>query len=716
MVLAKLKSRSLLFNRRADCTKFAYDANGRQVYVMDALLRRTTYGYDSTGQQTLRIDGRGLRTTYFYDAEGKTTGWKYQDQTRATQIYDAVGQRTKMQDWTGRYTFSFDAVGRTLLASDSFAKRITYGYDAVGQRVRMREPDGGRFTYWYDGVGQITRLLNPFQENTTFAYDVAGRRTMQKLANRVRASYSYDEADRLSTLANVRADSTYVSRYDYAYDNTMNKTQVIESNGDRVTWSYDTTYQLTRERRSGANAYDTAYTYDASQNRKLMIASGTRTTYIYDVTNQLKWLQDNTGRTSFSYDANGNQLLQLSPVLMRTTYVWDGENRLSQVKRSSTDRNTYTYKSDNLRVSKQESTALICCIIWDGTMCLGEADDTGNTEAYYSYESLILGNVFGQRRAGLSSYLHADITGSVTVITDSAGAPTDSNVYTSYGAIVSSSGSTQCEYRYAGLSGMQEDSRHSIYNHGMVWYYAAIGRSLLRTPNNILINSSYIMMEYSLLTVLQGLNALLVAWPAQCQSKYNNDIANCREAFEECMKKAYWSSEKQDCINKAKECVARAYHAYQMCLPKGSRDFAEYYIVMDNSQGTEPEDVTANICGGHVDIGARPYGCKERNEIRIIHVGAGGGIIRANLPVRPDQRIVRLRNACPEDPFRKMKFGPGAGKNCCEVTYKDIYDCINSQPTRGKREILANCQTDCDLTLKGCCLIGEWLSAVCVPE
>ena len=34
-----------------------------------------------------------------------------------------------------------------------------------------------------------------------------------------------------------------------------------------TTWNYDTTYQLTRERRNGANSYDTTYSYDAAGNR-----------------------------------------------------------------------------------------------------------------------------------------------------------------------------------------------------------------------------------------------------------------------------------------------------------------------------------------------------------------------------------------------------------------------------------------------------------------
>jgi hypothetical protein len=51
---------------------------------------------------------------------------------------------------------------------------------------------------------------------------------------------------------NRRSDGTAI--FTYAYDDVGNGTAVAEANGDRVTWSCDNTYQLTREQLSGANA------------------------------------------------------------------------------------------------------------------------------------------------------------------------------------------------------------------------------------------------------------------------------------------------------------------------------------------------------------------------------------------------------------------------------------------------------------------------------
>ena len=93
-------------------------------------------------------------------------------------------------------------------------------------------------------------------------------------------------AGRLTRLANVKSVGTMISSFDYSHDDVGNRTGVVESNGDRVTWSYDNTYQLTREQRSGSGygsssagvcgSYDVSHTYDPAGNRVLQIDGGAR--------------------------------------------------------------------------------------------------------------------------------------------------------------------------------------------------------------------------------------------------------------------------------------------------------------------------------------------------------------------------------------------------------------------------------------------------------
>jgi len=79
--------------------------------------------------------------------------------------------------------------------------------------------------------------------------------------------HTYDAAGRNTEVHNVSSIDVTLSRFNYSYDAAGNKVQVLEHSGDVVTWSYDATYQLTREHRSGIHGYDTAYTYDAAGNR-----------------------------------------------------------------------------------------------------------------------------------------------------------------------------------------------------------------------------------------------------------------------------------------------------------------------------------------------------------------------------------------------------------------------------------------------------------------
>ena len=96
------------------------------------------------------------------------------------------------------------------------------------------------------------------------------------MANGTRASFSHDSADRLATLANIASTAMYISRYDYKYDPTGNRTGVLEADGSRVTWLYDSAYQLTGENRTGSSLYRNTFTYDPNGNRLLNNAGGTR--------------------------------------------------------------------------------------------------------------------------------------------------------------------------------------------------------------------------------------------------------------------------------------------------------------------------------------------------------------------------------------------------------------------------------------------------------
>lgn len=161
-------------------------------------------------------------------------------------------------------------------------------------------------------------------------------------------------ADQLTQLFNIKSDSSLISGFTYQMDSTGNRTNVLEGTGDRVTWTYDATNQLTSERRSGTNAYFHTFVYDSVGNRLVKNEDGTRASYTYDVASQLATAVDQSGTAAYAFDMNGNQQIVVEPPGQRSTWVWDYENHPVLVVLSSGFRITMTYNAIFRRVRREE--------------------------------------------------------------------------------------------------------------------------------------------------------------------------------------------------------------------------------------------------------------------------------------------------------------------------------------------------------------------------
>lgn len=438
----------------------------RVTRVIDPLNNRTTYAYDAAGRLSVRRDARGNRTTYTYDLAGRELVRRYPGTVRVTSAYDPQGNRTVMRDATGRYTATYDALDRMIDIRNPSNRRVTYAYDAIGQRRRMLDPDNGRFTYTFDAAARILAVRNPQGLRATFSYDAADRRTLRKLANGTRTSLSYDNADRLTRIVHLKSSNVTIIGFSYKYDGTGRRTRVVETSGDIVTWTYDATYQLTRERRSGPSSYDVTHTYDPAGNRLVKIDSGARTTATYDGANHLVYSQDGTGRTTFTYDATGNLIKQKTPAGQITTSLWDFEQLNTAVK-VGTVRVTYTWNGDKLRVQKASATDNRK-FIYDGKNLLCEQTTANVSQAMYAYEPQQFGNLVSQRlliaAVWTPIYCHYDALGSTAALTDSAAVVTDTYIYFAFGEVKTSTGTTTNRFTWVGERGYVKDTESGEFH------------------------------------------------------------------------------------------------------------------------------------------------------------------------------------------------------------------------------------------------------------
>ena len=228
-------------------------------------------------------------------------------------------------------------------------------------------------------------MTNPQAQRATWSYDAASRVTGIHFANTTRASYSYDNANRLLRVANLSSTSTTLSSFSYALDAVGNRLRVVESTGNRVTWSYDNTYQLRNEQRSGSNSYNITYTYDPVGNRlDRDQRRGSHDEYL----RRRQRADENPGSRRHDDDhlrRERKPTAEPEPIepadivhlgLREPPHPGGAANGVP---------NTFTYNGDGQRVQKQDSTGTTKHV-WDNQNVLLETDGSNIIQVVYTME------------------------------------------------------------------------------------------------------------------------------------------------------------------------------------------------------------------------------------------------------------------------------------------------------------------------------------------
>jgi RHS repeat-associated protein len=218
-----------------------------------------------------------------------------------------------------------------------------------------------------------------------------------------------------------------------------------------VTWTYDDALRLTREQRSGTNAYDVTYAYDAASNITTKLTGGVTTSYTYNNAGALTVANAGGTLTTYSWDDAGNNTVVNANGSL-TTYAWDDQNRLQVLELPSGGRVTQTYDHEGRRRQREDANGTVK-FIWDGKQLLAELDSGGNTLARYTSGLDEFGPTVSQRRGATSSFYLSDALGSVLRLAGANESVTDSYVLDAWGAQIAASGSTTNPHRYVGSLG-----------------------------------------------------------------------------------------------------------------------------------------------------------------------------------------------------------------------------------------------------------------------
>jgi RHS repeat-associated protein len=354
------------------------DAQGRPVLEQVSGLLATVYTYDSHGRLSTVTQGSGAETrvfTYTYNSDGYL----------AT-ITDPVGHTTNL---------AYDAAGRVTTETLPGSRVIGYAYDPNGNVTAITPPGRPVHTFGYTPVDLMSAYTPPNVSAvitpTLYAYNVDRQLTRSTRPDGQRVDVGYDSAGRQNAVTIARGTTTYV------YDPATGNPATISAPGGiglaytfdgalwtGATWSgpvtgsvnraYDNNFRVISTSVNGGQVV--AFQYDQDN---LLTQAGVLTLTYHAQTGLLTGsvlgsVADTIGYNGFAealtYTAayNGTSLYNVQrardplgriTVLTETIggvtdvygYVYDLAGRLIQVKKNGATIASYTYDSNDNRLS-----------------------------------------------------------------------------------------------------------------------------------------------------------------------------------------------------------------------------------------------------------------------------------------------------------------------------------------------------------------------------
>jgi RHS repeat-associated protein len=281
-------------------------------------------------------------------------------------------------------------------------------------------------------------------------------------------------------------------RYAYAYDAAGNITVKNTEHGNYA-YGYDVQDRLT------SAAYPTSsetFAYDKVGNR---IAHNGGSPWTYNANNAL------TARPAitYQYDANGSQIKKTEGATV-TDYIYNGENRLTQIKQGATTLASYAYDPFGRRISKTVNGTTTYYFYNDEGLT-AEADSTGAVQVSYGYapNSTWGTDPLYMRVNGTYHYYLNDHLGTPQQLAMKNGATTWSAIYEAFGKATVTSSSITNNLRFPGQYADSETGLHynmfRTYDH-QTGRYIMVDLAGLNGGNN-----SYIYAGSAPITVTDNL-------------------------------------------------------------------------------------------------------------------------------------------------------------------------------------------------------------------
>ncbi|MBX9399960.1 DUF6531 domain-containing protein [Lysobacter sp. BMK333-48F3] len=440
-------------------TQLAYNAFDQVTQVTDPKGLNTVYAYNGFGDRTqLSSPNTGI-TDYSYNPAGQLATKKdANDAIAHSYTYDALGRPKTISYGSGSndVEYDYDTVNAVCAADETFALgRVTalrtegtelkYCYDRYGQLVRkVQVVDSKSFVlrYAYTTSGQVRTITYPdnaivdYVRNTLdqvtevgvkpaggvrtvllngVAYEPFGPATGWTYGNGRSLARSYDLDYRAKTIHDNAAGGLSLG---YGYNEVGELTELKDGLQSAVLakYDYDNLGRLKITRDGPSNTPIETYGYDATGNRTSLLHGGTTTTYTYPTTSHRL---SNVGGVARGYNAVGNTT---SIGGTAKEFVYNGNDRMSQVKLAGVVNRSYRYNAKGERVAASNGASgpvAIYTLYDEAGHWLGDYDANGATkqQAVWLGESPV-GVLAGAGTAQKLHYVQPDHLGTPRTVID----------------------------------------------------------------------------------------------------------------------------------------------------------------------------------------------------------------------------------------------------------------------------------------------------------
>ncbi len=229
------------------------DILGRLTKVTDFKNRTVAYEYGATGERTKLVYADGREVIYNYDDKLQLKSIIGNGE-ETTYAYDEIGrlsQKTFANGVSQAYTYMPGGSLASMTSTDKegVLDKYFYSYNNSGlisgidRNRRGLDKVSGRYEYSYDAIGHLTKTTHDGITKTAYEYDAFGNRTSMSETD-AKTSYTYDVLDRLIEAKELNSSQAILKSYDY--DKRGNQTKEFINGLLQKTFTFDATNMLSK--------------------------------------------------------------------------------------------------------------------------------------------------------------------------------------------------------------------------------------------------------------------------------------------------------------------------------------------------------------------------------------------------------------------------------------------------------------------------------------